>query len=835
MNYNIYSQYKNYENEIIPLFTKNIYISNSELKRIEDKYSEAPLNINGVVASFIRQLFSRKPFKAISILFSAIKINKIKSDRMQHNKDVIRNEVEKEYEIEGKKLDKQQIVAVVACEDANLVMAAAGSGKTLTLLAKLKYLIDVLQIPSSSILIISFTRNTVNDLKKRVSKLGYPSKIARTFHSLGNWIIKETDLKKKRLVKEKELKKTVLKIINDLSKNEEYQRKYNDYILNYHTVPFDMSEIKGIEERVSFNKMFTRPTLKKVSIIKDNYNIKKPTKGGEYVKSKEEQIIANFLFINQVSYEYEKQYPYVQTKYEPDFTLNQNNTEVYLEHFGINRDGTTAPWVNSLSYHSQMNWKRKTHVENNTTLLESYTYQWKEHTLLSGIEAGLKKVGIKPRRLSEEEISKLIEESYKKDVDSFLELCVTFLNLFKNSALSLEELENKINTIDDKYQFNRTRKFYEIYKPIYLEYQKYLEENDLQDFADMIKVATEKIKDLPEENFQYKYILVDEVQDLSYGKYSLLKALLDKSPGCRLYCVGDDWQSIYRFTGSDLTLINDFTNFFNRVTYRSLIETTHRFGDPTIKYSTNFILKNPNQVEKTVSPGENKITDVKIHLNKVPDDDANSLNQIMLSLSSKYSLSELKNKKILIISRYNRDLDRLQGSKVFNIVREPNNKSIIIEWKFNKKEDLIKIRYCTMHRAKGLTEDIVIVLNCNEGYMGMPATQSDDPILNILLAHPDDYPFAEERRLFYVSITRARNETHIIANKDNPSRFLFELDSNLLNESREMCPMCKTGELIIRKSNFGLFKGCSNFKFGCDFTEKIESGGNKDDIQPTLI
>lgn len=826
-NYDLYKHYKNYENEIEALYSTNIYTSNSELERIEDKYSSAPVNIGGVITNLFIQLFSRKPLNVFTILLSVIKINKIKSDRVQHNKEVIRNEVEKEYEIEGKKLDKQQITAVVACEDANLVMAAAGSGKTLSLLAKLKYLIDVLKIPSSNILIISFTRNTVNDLKKRISKLGYPSKIARTFHSLGNWIIKETDLKKRKLVKEKEVNKLVKKIMKDLLINEDYQRKYNDYILNHHTVPFDISEIKEVEERVSFNKLFTRPTLKRVSTIKSNYNINSPTKGGEYVKSKEEQIIANFLFINQVPYEYEKQYPYVHTKYEPDFTLNQNGIEVYLEHFGINRDGTTAPWVDSLSYHSQMNWKRNTHEEYGTTLLESYTYQWRDHTLLSHIESEIKRVGMEPKRLSEEEISKLILESYKKDVDSFTELCITFLNLFKNSSLSIEELENKIHSIDDKYQFNRTQKFYEIFKPIYVEYQKHLEENDLQDFADMIKVATEKIRDLPEECFQYRYILVDEVQDLSYGKYSLLKALLDKCPGCRLYCVGDDWQSIYRFTGSDLTLINDFTTFFNKVTYKSLIETTHRFGDPTIEYSANFILKNPNQVKKTVKKGENEITDVKIHLNQTPDDDANKLNQILLSLVNKYSLNVLRKKSILIISRYNRDIDRIKGNNFFNIKHEPDNKKVVIEWKPTLNEDPVKIRFCTMHRAKGLTEDIVLIINCNEGYMGMPATQSDDPVLNILLAHPDGYPFSEERRLFYVSITRATNETHIIANKDNPSRFLFELDSNLLNETREMCPMCKTGELVIRKSGFGIFKGCSNYKFGCDYTEKIEdSNGN---------
>ena len=126
-----------------------------------------------------------------------------------------------------------------------------------------------------------------------------------------------------------------------------------------------------------------------------------------------------------------------------------------------------------------------------------------------------------------------------------------------------------------------------------------------------------------------------------------------------------------------------------------------------------------------------------------------------------------------------------------------------------------------MHKSKGITRDIVIVLNMNSDLMGMPATRESDPIIDALLAKDDSFPFAEERRLFYVAITRAREATYLIADRKNPSPFLFEISDNIKQAYGTLCPKCHTGELIKKRGRFGEFFYCSNYAYGCNYLKRI--------------
>jgi DNA helicase-4 len=758
----------------------------------------------------------------VTILVTLKKIKKNIVFIDTHNNLVIQTETDKRYEVEGKVLDSQQIEAVVACEDASLVIAAAGSGKTLSLVAKFKYLVEEVGIPSEKILLISFTNNATNEIKRRVKRLGFKTENIKTFHSLGNRILHDASVKKKKLVKDNQIKKIIRDIIERLLIEDEFFAKnYNDYLLNYHTTPVDPSALTNLEEIINFNKSYLKKTLKQISLDKNLYDKEKPTIKGEYIKSKEEQIIANFLYINQIPYEYEKQYPFVQTKYTPDFTIDEFNEPVYLEHFGINRENETHPSIDSLKYISDMNWKRRIHRENNTFLLESYSYLWQEGTLLTHIERELNKVGKVLNRMKESEIFELVKKSYKEDYHSFEELLFRFLALFKNSPYSLEDLDNKINGLENSYQKLRIKKFTELFEPIFLEYSEKLRGDDLIDFADMIKESTKIVDDYPIKTWEYDYILVDEAQDLSYGKFSLLKALLDKNPGARLFCVGDDWQSIYRFAGSDMSLMKDFEQYFERKTYFCKIEKTYRFGEPTVEKSGSFITKNPNQIKKNVISNRKLPTTINVQLTKNNTSEADLVENILRECIVRYSIPEFKNKKILVLSRYNREIEIFEKHKSFEVKDGDTNKIAKIKWITDIIPEGFEFQFCSIHKAKGLTKDIIILVNCNDGVMGIPATQEDDPILEILLSHPDNYPYSEERRLFYVAITRAKEETYLTARKDNPSRFLFELDLDIDSEDIEYCPKCRTGILSLRESENGKFKGCSNYPYGCTYTEKL--------------
>ncbi len=340
------------------------------------------------------------------------------------------------------------------------------------------------------------------------------------------------------------------------------------------------------------------------------------------------------------------------------------------------------------------------------------------------------------------------------------------------------------------------------------------------DFADMINEAGRTVREIPECALGYKYILLDEVQDLSKNRYYLVKAILRKNPTCRLFAVGDDWQSIYRFTGSDLSLVYDFPKNFEKFTRKSLIETTHRFGLPTTKLSSNFVQENPAQSHKRVfCSNKSKKTPIRIVMNDeaVRQNDSSGFNRAIKQLISELGYEKLAKKELQIISRYNHDLKRLEAKNI-----EIDGEKVI--WRDNENHShLLKFEFCSMHKSKGITRDIVFVLNMNADLTGMPATRESNPLIEMLLSREDVYPFAEERRLFYVAITRAREQTILIANPKNPSPFLYEISEDLAESRQKLCPKCLSGELIKKNLNKKEIYYCSNFKYGCNYLKQIRT------------
>ena len=375
-----------------------------------------------------------------------------------------------------------------------------------------------------------------------------------------------------------------------------------------------------------------------------------------------------------------------------------------------------------------------------------------------------------------------------------------------------------LNAQPDEFAKHRAELFLRIYFACYEKYEEYLNDQRMYDFADMINDATRIVSEDRTGQFKYQYILVDEVQDLSQNRFHLIRELLRRNANCKLFAVGDDWQSIYRFAGSDLTLIQDFEQYFQLKTRQSLIETTHRFGNPTIRTSTDFIQRNPLQKTKDVRGGVDKSTPINIMLNAPEDknDDSNSITKILQQLIATQGYDIVKTKEFQIISRYNHDLRRIKNSAYFRI------RDGTIYWR-NPADatQILKLEFCSMHKSKGITRDIVIVLNLNDDLMGMPAQRETDPIIDSMLAHSEPFAFAEERRLFYVAITRAREATYLIANYQNPSPFLYEISSELRNTRNELCPKCESGELKLKHGPRGDFYYCSNLRYGCDYLRKV--------------
>ncbi len=359
-------------------------------------------------------------------------------------------------------------------------------------------------------------------------------------------------------------------------------------------------------------------------------------------------------------------------------------------------------------------------------------------------------------------------------------------------------------------------RFLQIYASYYLSYEEWLLESRSYDFTDMINNATRNVREISSCAAGYRYILLDEMQDLSRNRQELILEILHKNPGCKLFAVGDDWQSIYRFTGSNLMLVHNFEKFFKLRTRRSLIETTHRFAEPTVKLSSAFVQKNPIQVRKRIRTSKRGATPVEIIFNEAEDgvrgSDIPAFSRAIKHLISIHGADALKAKSLQIISRYNHDVARLAGSENIEITDEK------ITW--YDQDMTLGFEFCSMHKSKGITRDVVVVLNMNSDLMGMPAQRETDPILNLLLSQEDEYAYAEERRLFYVAITRARERTILLANRKNPSPFLFEICDDLAAEKGYFCPKCGFGELLYKNTSRGPVKYCSNFAFGCNYFKR---------------
>ncbi len=371
------------------------------------------------------------------------------------------------------------------------------------------------------------------------------------------------------------------------------------------------------------------------------------------------------------------------------------------------------------------------------------------------------------------------------DPEAFELLIISILDLQKSKRLSLADLTSRLASLKNPQEKQNSEHLIKLYAPIYKTYTKHLKKHKLYDFADMLNLSTKIIKNKPKNYYKYQYILVDEAQDLSESKCDLLKALLEKCESAKLFAVGDDWQSIYRFAGSNLGVLNDFEKTFHRDTHRGVIEYTYRFGQPTARISNKFIIKNPRQSKKRVRPAIRRYTPIIVRLNRrgpkksglrkfyIPPDYA-TLNHELLELYREFG-RELKNKSLQIISRYNRDIYRLvslETNEYKNVKYDPETSTFF--WRLETKITL-KIPFCSLHKAKGITRDIVFFINANSGSHGIPATRGDNSLMATMLSKPDPYPHAEERRLFYVAITRAKDRTIIISDSKNISPFVLEI------------------------------------------------------------
>lgn len=661
-------------------------------------------------------------------------------------------------------LNDQQKDAVISENKRLLVLAGAGSGKTKTLLQKLIYLIEEKGVSPSSILAITFTKNATNEMLDRLiisadesgeyekqlfdKRKSFADKdreryyqqkkytwidglTVKTFHSfcyniLRNYGVNEFDNKFKiigdaKRDDEDELAKhvapeTVFEVFHKLLIEEcedtEYLLNLKRYILDY---IIDKIHLKQIDPKYvpKDGKYFT-------------------TLDGTKVRSKSEQFIADWFYRHSIKYEYEPLLNVKDFPFSPDFYIPEAN--LYIEHIS----------VKSFS----MKDKEEQFHKGNLLLVKTFEAMTKDSALFNHT---LDKI-VKNRLPADyhKTISINFKEEfngYHEDVKDFVQQIMRITDMIKVENINLDTvLENARND-----QHERVRNFYELAIPIVKKYIHYCTDKSYLDFNDLISRSTSLFQNHSDIANKYKskyqYILVDEFQDVNNLQVELIKLLL--TDDTQLFCVGDDWQSIYGFRGSNVSYIVEFENHFaNAKTIK--LNLNYRSTQNIVGASNEVIKHNKFKVHKDVQASKKSEHKIVVFAGNTEEENI----QFCFDKVKEVLNDGVSNDEILFLYR---------RSKMFT------------PYFYRFKNENVRVQGKTIHASKGLEAKVVFIIGLTEGNGGFPDIWLEDRIFQVIKKANHDLLMEEERRLFYVAITRAKDKLFLITQKGNESSFLKEI------------------------------------------------------------
>jgi len=682
------------------------------------------------------------------------------------------------------KLDKEQIKAILADEDYSLIIAGAGTGKTTTMASKVKYLVDIKKIDPSKILVLSYTKKATEELEKRiVLDFGIDAKVT-TFHSLGLMHIREKFKDRKCVGIDSNQREEIFleyfktNIFPYKYKIKELVKIFDKKIINKKYV-FSKGFLNNYEKYSTFDEYFENYKQRKLEEIENikEYNDKTieekinnseiiKTIKGEVVKSKGEAIIANFLYRNNIDYEYELVYPEHMPErrvYKPDFTLILNNEKIYLEYFGLSNYKE-----NELNrYNKIKNIKEKYHKDNSNKFIK-IDYQPNEDILLN-LEKQLIKFGFKLKEKTELEIfNTLLDNNKFAEFFNYKNFIFDVIDTIKSSTKrddANEIIDEYIKSLSPKgiieteeqymalRQYNYIIDFYNYYKN-----KLFTPEVYTFDFSDMIYYADKYIDEIGRNNkLNFEYLIIDEYQDISKQRYSLTKKIAIRNKA-KVVAVGDDWQSIYAFSGSKIEYIYNFLDYFEGAKLLK-ITNTYRNSQQLINYSGTFIMKNEDQIKKELFSDKRLGNPIKIEYFE-EDEEYKTLKEVIKRIHK-----QNKEHNILVLGRYKYNIE--------DCFEDPELKDEIgTKIEYLGYED-IRIDGMTIHKSKGLTADEVIVLGLDNNF---PNKKNNYFWLEYLFkSFPDEekIPFAEERRLFYVALTRTKNYVYLLVDKNEKNQSVF--------------------------------------------------------------
>lgn len=704
--------------------------------------------------------------------------------------------------VESKPLTEEQARAVVCFDNRVQVVASAGSGKTSIMVAKAAYAIHRGFVVPERIVLLAFNKRAAEELKERAAKsferLGMVGVVvqASTFHALGLRIIGKATGRKP------DIPDWAIDAAEGLGKLAEIVDQLKDRSAAFRH-RWDLFRFVFGRDLPSFG------SLEQADVWDDDGNGALVTNRGERVKSLEEVMIANYLFLNGVDYRYEDDYKLPTAdedhrQYKPDFYYP--DVDLYHEHFALDARGMPPPHFEG--YMDGVQWKRQLHRQMGTALFETTSYGLRHGNDFQRLETELTSRGI----VLDPNPDRDIPQGGQQPMESgeLIRLVRAFMSHAKSNCLTIPALRRRLGAMPGDTFKLRHQMFLDLVEPVMKAWDAALAAENGIDFEDMLNLAAEYLESGRYEA-PYELVMADEFQDASRARARLCRALVQK-PGRFLFAVGDDWQSINRFAGADVSVMTGFRQWFGHGQVLKL-EQTFRCPQALCDISSAFVAKNPAQIPKrvrSVTPAQGPVlqafqVDRKGKL-------ANAIEQFVVKLAEGVRDGNIppgRNGKVsvYVLGRYNADRHYV-----------PANQERFNRW--------VDVAFLSIHRSKGSESDYVILPEMLSLFRGrsFPSTRTDDPVLALAMPDGDSFPLGEERRLFYVALTRARRSVATFTVRGKCSIFLRELekdgavslmDTNGKAIREEACPACKQGVLVLRTGPHGEFRSCSNYPVCC--------------------
>lgn len=699
--------------------------------------------------------------------------------------------------VEKSPLTAEQAKAVVCLDNRVLLVAAAGSGKTSTMVAKAGYVLKNRFVEPEAMLLLAFNTEAAAELaeriKSRLQPLGLPADkvVAKTFHAFGLEVIGQATGRRPSLAPwvggQRQEEEAVLTMVDELKEADpEFRTRWDIFRLVFGQEPSGGDADSPM--RQAAGRQSDRGDFQ--------------TLNNETVRSRGEVLVANWLFYNGVRYQYEAPYK-VDTatsehrQYQPDFYLPDIDT--YLEHWALDARG--KPPAEFVGYLEGMAWKKQLHQRHGTRLLETTTAGLWSGQAFAYLEKELVALGVQ----LDPNPDRPAPGRPPLDNARLVKSIRGFMTHAKGNRLGMADLRKRLAEGVAGQFSHRHEMFLSIFERVLAKWESRLAQERVIDFDDMLNQAADHIEQGRWES-PYELVMVDEFQDVSQSRARLIAGLMNR-PGRHLFGVGDDWQSINRFAGADLGVMTDFEALFGKaVTLR--LEATFRCPQSLCDISGAFVAKNPKQLRKSVRSTKPDVSD-SVRIVRV-----NSSHEIRAGVEA-------------TLERLAVEAAEQSGkASVFLLGRYGKADAYMPQWYDSSR---LTVRFVTVHSSKGLEADHVIVPGVTAETLGIPCQVEDDPVLQLAMPSGDAFPFAEERRLFYVALTRARKTATLVTVAGKESTFVTELVrdyklpvTGIAGEasSSEVCERCKVGFVIPRRGKYGPFLACSNYP-PCEYTRKL--------------